>query len=95
MSVCVYLPPLLCRLQSTMTLDDGKLVHIQKWDGKETSLVREVDGDALTLVSSAPTRQHTHILFLYCCSFITLVDRLPCLHDRHSQSETLYPYVAT
>ncbi|KAL6099850.1 fatty acid-binding protein, heart [Pungitius pungitius] len=29
--------------------DDGKLVHVQKWDGKETSLVRSVDGNALTL----------------------------------------------
>uniref|UniRef100_G3NPZ4 Cellular retinoic acid-binding protein 1 n=1 Tax=Gasterosteus aculeatus aculeatus TaxID=481459 RepID=G3NPZ4_GASAC len=29
--------------------DDGKLVHVQKWDGKETSLVRSVEGNALTL----------------------------------------------
>lgn len=28
------------------------MVHIQKWDNKETSLVREVEGNTLTLVSS-------------------------------------------
>ncbi|KAM8841653.1 fatty acid-binding protein, heart [Spinachia spinachia] len=28
---------------------EGNLVHLQKWDGKETSLVRSVDGNALTL----------------------------------------------
>uniref|UniRef100_A0A3Q0T435 Cellular retinoic acid-binding protein 1 n=1 Tax=Amphilophus citrinellus TaxID=61819 RepID=A0A3Q0T435_AMPCI len=30
-------------------LEDGKMVHIQRWDGKETSLVREVNGNALLL----------------------------------------------
>lgn len=38
-------------LQSLITIEDGKMVHIQRWDGKETSLVREVNGNALTLVS--------------------------------------------
>lgn len=37
--------------QSVVTVDGGKLVHVQKWDGKETTLVREVDGNSLTLVS--------------------------------------------
>ncbi|MCJ8746305.1 hypothetical protein PDJAM_G00140430 [Pangasius djambal] len=37
------------KVKSLMTLDGNKLVHIQKWDGKETSLVREVDGNSLTL----------------------------------------------
>lgn len=37
-------------LQSIVTIEDGKMVHIQKWDGKETNLVREVKGNALTLV---------------------------------------------
>uniref|UniRef100_A0A1A7X2U8 Cellular retinoic acid-binding protein 1 n=1 Tax=Iconisemion striatum TaxID=60296 RepID=A0A1A7X2U8_9TELE len=35
--------------KSTVTLEEDKLVHVQKWDGKETSLVREVNGDKLTL----------------------------------------------
>ncbi|XP_022351918.1 fatty acid-binding protein, heart isoform X1 [Enhydra lutris kenyoni] len=33
------------KVKSTVTLDGGKLVHVQKWDGQETTLVRElVDG---------------------------------------------------
>ncbi|XP_034016475.1 fatty acid-binding protein, heart [Thalassophryne amazonica] len=36
-------------VKSTVEIDDGKLVHVQKWDGKETSLVREVNGNKLTL----------------------------------------------
>ncbi|XP_064203229.1 fatty acid-binding protein, heart [Anguilla rostrata] len=37
------------KVKSVVTLDDGKLVHVQKWDSKETSLVRTVDGNKLTL----------------------------------------------
>ncbi|KAM4630052.1 fatty acid-binding protein, heart [Polymixia lowei] len=37
------------KVKSTVSIDGGKMVHIQKWDGKETSLVREVNGNALTL----------------------------------------------
>ncbi|XP_034561050.1 fatty acid-binding protein, heart [Notolabrus celidotus] len=37
------------KVKSLVTVDDGKLVHVQKWDGKETSLVREVSGNKLTL----------------------------------------------
>ncbi|XP_074542326.1 fatty acid-binding protein, heart [Halichoeres trimaculatus] len=37
------------KVKSVVTLEDGKLVHVQKWDGKETSLVREVNGNNLTL----------------------------------------------
>lgn len=36
--------------QSLVTLDGGKLVHVQKWDGKETSLVRELKDGKLILV---------------------------------------------
>ncbi|XP_064505710.1 fatty acid-binding protein, brain [Pseudopipra pipra] len=28
--------------KSVVTLDGGKLVHVQKWDGKETNFVREI-----------------------------------------------------
>ncbi|KAM6172357.1 fatty acid-binding protein, heart isoform 1-T1 [Erethizon dorsatum] len=32
-------------VKSIVTLDGGKLVHVQKWDGQETTLVRElIDG---------------------------------------------------
>lgn len=33
-----------------VTLDGGKLVHVQKWEGKETSLVRELKDGKLILV---------------------------------------------
>ncbi|MCI4382963.1 hypothetical protein PGIGA_G00020980 [Pangasianodon gigas] len=29
-------------VKSTVTLDEDKLVHVQKWDGKETKFVREI-----------------------------------------------------
>ncbi|NXY78955.1 FABPH protein, partial [Glareola pratincola] len=35
--------------QSVVTLDGGKLVHVQKWEGKETSLVRELKDGKLIL----------------------------------------------
>lgn len=41
----------MCLFQSVVTLEGNKLVHVQKWDSRETSLVREVDGNKLTLVS--------------------------------------------
>ncbi|XP_063168280.1 fatty acid-binding protein, heart [Candoia aspera] len=36
-------------VKSVVTLDGGKLVHVQKWDGKETSLVREIKDSKLIL----------------------------------------------
>ncbi|XP_070835706.1 fatty acid binding protein 7, brain, a [Chaetodon trifascialis] len=30
------------RCKSTLTLEGDKLVHVQKWDGKETKIVREL-----------------------------------------------------
>ncbi|XP_061405197.1 fatty acid-binding protein, heart-like [Lethenteron reissneri] len=32
------------RVQSVVTVEEGKLVQVQKWDGKETRLVRELSG---------------------------------------------------
>uniref|UniRef100_A0A3B3SHU2 Fatty acid binding protein 3, muscle and heart n=1 Tax=Paramormyrops kingsleyae TaxID=1676925 RepID=A0A3B3SHU2_9TELE len=37
------------KVKSVVTLDGDKMVHIQKWDGKETTLVREVSDNSLTL----------------------------------------------
>ncbi|CAJ0961245.1 unnamed protein product [Ranitomeya imitator] len=34
---------------SLVTLEDGKLKHVQKWEGKETILLREVNGNKLLL----------------------------------------------
>lgn len=39
-------------VKSLVTLDGGKLVHVQKWDGKETSLVRELKDGKLILTLS-------------------------------------------
>ncbi|XP_020668034.3 fatty acid-binding protein, heart [Pogona vitticeps] len=36
-------------VKSVVTLEGGKLVHVQKWDGKETSLVRELKDGKLIL----------------------------------------------
>ncbi|CAG5891626.1 unnamed protein product [Menidia menidia] len=37
------------KVKSLVTVDGGKLIHVQRWEGKETSLVREVSGNNLTL----------------------------------------------
>ncbi|XP_056335831.1 fatty acid-binding protein, heart [Danio aesculapii] len=37
------------KVKSIITLDGGKLLHVQKWDGKETTLLREVSDNNLTL----------------------------------------------
>uniref|UniRef100_A0A672RQ61 Fatty acid-binding protein, heart-like n=1 Tax=Sinocyclocheilus grahami TaxID=75366 RepID=A0A672RQ61_SINGR len=69
------------KVKSMVTLDGGKLVHVQKWDGKETSLLREVIDNSLTLVSIVCT--YSKCLFgweqnyknsqqeqnLFCCPF--------------------------
>jgi len=36
-------------VKSTLTLDGGKLVHLQKWDGKQTKLVREIKDGKMIL----------------------------------------------
>ncbi|OWK56247.1 fatty acid-binding protein, heart [Lonchura striata] len=36
-------------VKSLVTLDGGKLIHVQKWEGKETSLVRELKDGKLVL----------------------------------------------
>ncbi|XP_006030896.1 fatty acid-binding protein, heart [Alligator sinensis] len=42
-------------VKSVVTLDEGKLVHIQKWDGKETNLVRELQDGKLILTLTMGT----------------------------------------
>ncbi|KAM9242236.1 fatty acid-binding protein, heart [Dugong dugon] len=50
------------KVKSTVTLDGSKLVHLQKWDGQETTLVRELsDGKlilTLTHCSAVSTRTY-------------------------------------
>lgn len=35
-----------------MTLDGDKLVHVQKWDGKETKFVREIKDGKMVMVGA-------------------------------------------
>uniref|UniRef100_A0A8D0CMA8 Fatty acid binding protein 7 n=1 Tax=Scleropages formosus TaxID=113540 RepID=A0A8D0CMA8_SCLFO len=37
--------------KSTVSLDGDKLVHVQKWDGKETKFVREIKDGKMIMVS--------------------------------------------
>uniref|UniRef100_A0A8V0YGW3 Fatty acid binding protein 7 n=1 Tax=Gallus gallus TaxID=9031 RepID=A0A8V0YGW3_CHICK len=37
--------------KSVVTLDGDKLVHVQKWDGKETNFVREIKDGRMVMVS--------------------------------------------
>ncbi|GAA6101929.1 fatty acid binding protein 7, brain, a [Tachysurus ichikawai] len=36
-------------VKSTVSLDGDKLVHVQKWDGKETKFVREIKDDKMIM----------------------------------------------
>ncbi|XP_074832628.1 fatty acid-binding protein, heart [Carettochelys insculpta] len=42
-------------VKSTVTLEGGKLIHVQKWDGKETTLVRELENGKLILTLTMGT----------------------------------------
>lgn len=52
---------LFCPLQSTVTMDGDKLVHVQKWDGKETKFVREIKDGKMVMVRT--DADHTCLLF--------------------------------
>lgn len=39
-----------CVSQSTVSLEGDKLVHVQKWDGKETTFVREIKDGKMVMV---------------------------------------------
>jgi len=44
------------KVKSTVMLHGGKLVHVQKWDGQETTLVRElVDGKLILTLTHGST----------------------------------------
>ncbi|KAM4872551.1 fatty acid-binding protein, heart [Thomomys bottae] len=50
------------KVKSIVTLDGGKLIHVQKWDGQETTLVRElIDGKLiLTLTHGSAVSVRTY-----------------------------------
>lgn len=37
-------------IQSTVSMEGDKLVHVQKWDGKETKFVRELKDGKMVMV---------------------------------------------
>uniref|UniRef100_A0A8D1HAK0 Fatty acid binding protein 7 n=2 Tax=Sus scrofa TaxID=9823 RepID=A0A8D1HAK0_PIG len=47
--------------KSVVSLDGDKLVHVQKWDGKETNFVREIKDGKMVMVSKS------NFLFLLSC----------------------------
>lgn len=56
--------------QSTVTLDGDKLVHVQKWDGKETKFVREIKDGKMVMVRWID-RDDTSFLFLSLAIYAT------------------------
>ncbi|ELK02035.1 Fatty acid-binding protein, heart [Pteropus alecto] len=46
------------KVKSIVTLDGGKLVHLQKWDGQESTLVRELVDGKLILVRQTTSEPH-------------------------------------
>ncbi|CAD7678562.1 unnamed protein product [Nyctereutes procyonoides] len=53
------------KVKSTVTLDGGKLVHVQKWNGQETTLVRELVDGKLILVRWTTLEPHP-VGYHYC-----------------------------
>lgn len=50
-----------CVFQSTVSLEGDKLVHVQKWDGKETTFVREIKDGKMVMVRFCLQLTVTHI----------------------------------
>lgn len=48
--MCLSERSLSCALQTVVTLENGKLVQKQSWDGKETNIEREVADGKLIAV---------------------------------------------
>uniref|UniRef100_A0A2K6T501 Lipocalin/cytosolic fatty-acid binding domain-containing protein n=1 Tax=Saimiri boliviensis boliviensis TaxID=39432 RepID=A0A2K6T501_SAIBB len=46
------------KIKSIVTLDGGKLVHLQKWDGQERTLVWELSDGKLILILTQGTEVH-------------------------------------
>lgn len=74
-SVCACFKITCFCLQSTFSMEGDKFVHTQKWDGKETKLVREIKDGKMVMVRLCSS------LSVFVVRFITLI-RLwsPLLH---------------
>ncbi|XP_061424898.1 fatty acid-binding protein, heart-like [Lethenteron reissneri] len=41
------------KVKSTVTQEGGRFVHVQRWDGRETQLIRELQGDQMIMTCRA------------------------------------------
>lgn len=62
--------------QSVVTLDGDKLVHVQKWDGKETNFVREIKDGKMVMVSIKPTDHSCILLTLLTYIYLELYEQV-------------------
>lgn len=82
MNVFVFLPI----SQSVVTLDGDKLVHVQKWDGKETNFVREIKDGKMVMVSIKLTEHSRTLLTLLTCIYFKLDEQIVlCIHKPLNQ----------
>lgn len=72
--------------QSVVTLDGDKLVHVQKWDGKETNFVREIKDGKMVMVSINLTEHSRTLLTLLTCIYFKLYEQIVlCIHKPLNQ----------
>lgn len=69
------------------------MVHVQKWNGKETSLVREVSGNALTLVSARTKCARTRCTCMCVCVCCILTVALSPITDTHTRRSHLHAWL--
>lgn len=53
--------PVFPSIQSTVSMEGDKLVHVQKWDGKETKFVRELKDGKMVMVRFLDRVRHLGI----------------------------------
>uniref|UniRef100_A0A8B9BSM6 Fatty acid binding protein 7 n=1 Tax=Anser brachyrhynchus TaxID=132585 RepID=A0A8B9BSM6_9AVES len=67
--------------KSVVTLDGDKLVHVQKWDGKETNFVREIKDGKMVMVSIKITEHSHNTTNIVISNFVNFVGKC-CLHTK-------------
>lgn len=69
--------------QSVVTLDGDKLVHVQKWDGKETNFVREIKDGRMVMVSTKVTEHSRTPPTLFLHVYLKLVNFTGICYTEH------------
>lgn len=69
--------------QSVVTLDGDKLVHVQKWDGKETNFVREIKDGRMVMVSTKVTEHSCTPPTLFLHVYLKLVNFTGICYTEH------------